>query len=389
VDLGQQISDILERGVAQGDVAGACAQVVGPRGVVAEASAGRRSLDGEEEMTPGTVCWLASMTKPVTGVAALQLVERGLLELDAPASEIIPWLGEVGVLEGFDPRGRPRIRPARGVMTLRNLLTHTSGFGYEIWNPDLLGFAEAEAQAIWEGGEHPDFRMPLVFDPGERWCYGVGIDHVGRMVEAASGTGLGDYTRMNIFEPLGMPSTGFAVTPDMKGRMAGMHRRTPSGDLETMEQDVEEEPSFEMGGSGLYGTVEDYARFLQMLLNDGRAADRRLLRPETVRQMAANNMGEHRVTPLRTAMPEISGDLEFFPGVDKSWGLTFQINEAPLPTGRPAGGLMWAGIANTFFWLDLANRVAGVYASQLYPFGDRRTYGLFLEVETAVYEGLA
>ena len=386
--LDDRIQTILDRGVNRGDVAGAVAQVVGSGNLRGCGAAGLRALERAGAMTLDTVFWLASMTKPVTGVAAMQLVERGLLELDAPASRWYPWLGEVGVLEGFDSDGRPRIRPARGVITLRNLLTHTSGFGYDIWNTDLLRFVEEEGQAIWEGGEHPDLRTPLVFDPEARWEYGVGIDHVGRMVEAASGRGLGEYMRSNIFEPLGMSSTGFGVTPDMRERLAGMHRRRDDGTLATQEMEIEEEPRFQMGGGGLYGTVEDYSRFLQMFLNGGQAGEAGILRPETIEMMAANHMGDHRVTPLRTAMPPISRDVEFFPGVEKSWGLTFQINEDPLPTGRPTGGLMWAGIANTFFWLDLRNGIAGIYASQMYPFGDERTYGLFQEVEAAAYECL-
>jgi CubicO group peptidase (beta-lactamase class C family) len=156
-----------------------------------------------------------------------------------------------------------------------------------------------------------------------------------------------------------------------------------------MEFEIPQEPEFDMGGGGLYGTVTDYAAFLRLILNRGRVGTTQLVEPETVDQMVVNNMGNLRVELLRTAIPAYSNDAEFFPGVPKSWGLTFQINDEPAPTGRPAGGLMWAGLANSFYWIDLQNKLAGCYISQIVPFVDARSYQLYHDVETAVYQSLA
>ena len=388
--LQEQVQAILEDGVRRGDVAGATAQIVAPDGVLAAAAAGARAIDDPVAgpMTTDTVCWIASMSKAVTGVAAMQLVERGQLDLDAPAGEILAGLGEVGVLEGFDDEGRPLTRPAHSPITLRHLLTHTAGFVYELWSEDLLRFNEVTGTPSIMSCRRAALQVPALYDPGEQWMYGTGIDHVGLIVEEVSGMRLGDYLRRNVLDPLGMSSTSFAISDEMRARMAAVHLRGADGSLGVIGFEVLQDPEVELGGAGLYGTVEDYSRFLQMILGRGSRDGVQVLRPETVDRMVVNNMGNLRVVPLPTATPGFSGDVEFYPGVEKTWGLTFQINEEPLPTGRPAGGLMWAGLANSFYWIDMQNQVAGTYISQQFPFGDPRSFGLFDSIERACYAAL-
>lgn len=383
-----ELQEILDRGVANGDVIGANAAVVGPDGVTASGAAGLRSSVSGAAMAADTVCWIASMTKAVTGLAAMQQVERGNLGLDSPAREVLPILGELGVLTGFGDDGQPRTRPPARDITLRHLLTHTAGFGYDIWSDDLARYAEITGKPGVISCMRSALTMPLVFDPGDRWFYGTNIDYAGLMVEAVAGQRLGTYMAEHIFAPLGMTSTGFRITDDMRLRLSDMHARLDDGSLVPMEFEIPQEPEFEMGGGGLYSTILDYARFLQLFLNRGRAGDVQVVEPGTVAEMTRNNMGDLRVEQLKTANAGYSHDAEFFPGVPKSWGLTFQINEEPAPTGRPAGGLMWAGLANSFYWIDLQNDVAGVYASQIVPFADPRTYQLFVDIETAVYREL-
>ena len=390
--LQEAVRAILDRGVSDGDVVGAVAQVVTTDGVLAAAAAGERSADaaaGAGPMTLDTVCWIASMTKAITGTAAMQLVERGELALDAPASDVLPSLADVGVLEGFGANGQPQVRPARAPITLRHLLTHTAGFGYEFWTEELLRYQQATGTPSVTTCELAALTAPALFDPGERWWYGTSIDYAGRMVEEVSGQRLSDYFDEYILGPIGMDSTGFRISDDMATRQSAMHARLPDGSLIAIEFGLPPEPGFQMGGGGLYGTVEDYGRFLHMILGRGSLNGARVLSPETVDQMTVNNMGDVRVVALPSAMPDLTNEAEFFPGIDKSWGLTFQINEEPLPTGRPAGGLMWAGMANSFFWIDLANGVAGVYISQQLPFADARSYQLYEDIETAAYSSLA
>ena len=192
----------------------------------------------------------------------------------------------------------------------------------------------------------------------------------------------------NIFEPLGMDDTAFRITPAMQDRIATVHVRGEDGSWLAMEFTVEQNPEFEMGGGGLYSTVSDYLKFIRMILNNGAANGQRLLRPETVQAMSANSIGNSCVVKLSTAMPPYSNDAEFFPGMDKTWGLTFMINNEVAPTGRTAGSLGWAGLANSYFWIDPATGIGGAYLTQILPFADEKSLPLYLDFETAVYRSL-
>ena len=390
--LQTEVQDILDRGVSAGDVVGAAAQVVTGDGLLAAAASGSRSAAAAastQPMTLDTVCWIASMTKAVTGTAAMQLVERGELHLDQPAASVLPSLADAGVLEGFDRDSQPVVRQARGPISLRHLLTHTAGFGYQFWSEPLLRYHQATGTDSITSGELVATRtVPALFDPGERWMYGINIDFVARMVEEVSGQRLDHYLNEHILGPLGMDSTAFSLSGEMQSRLSMMHARLPDGSLTATDLHRPPESRFPSGGGGLNSTVQDYCRFLQMILGRGARDGVRVLQPATVDKMTANNIGDLRVVALPSAMPELTNDAEFFPGIEKSWGLTFQINEEPLPTGRPAGGIMWAGIANTYFWVDMDNQVAGTYMSQQLPFADSRSYQLYIDIETATYRHL-
>lgn len=388
MSLGDTVQGILDRGVADGDVVGAVAKIISADGDICSAAAGTRGADSDAAMSSDTVCWIASMTKAVTGTAAMQLVEQGKLSLDGPAAEVVPLLGELEVLAGFDGEGNPVTRARNGDITLRHLLTHTAGMGYDIWSPELGQYEEATGTPGVIECQKETLRIPLLFDPGDRWFYGTGIDHAGQMVEAASGMSLGEYMAENIFGPLDMTDTAFKISDDMRSRISAMQARMEDGSLVEMPFEIPQEPEFEMGGGGLYSTVDDYCRFLAMMLNGGSLGGNQVVSPGTHAQMVSNAMGDLRVTMLPTAIPPYSFDAEFFPGVEKSWGLTFQINEEPAPTGRPAGGLMWAGLANSYFWIDLQNQIAGCYISQQVPFADPRSYALYEAIETATYDSL-
>jgi CubicO group peptidase (beta-lactamase class C family) len=361
--------------------------VTGRDGPLYEGGFGERAKGGGVPMTPDTVGMIASMTKAITGTAAMQLVERGVLDLDAPAAQWTPYLGEVQVLERFDADGKPVMRPPKRPITLRHLLTHTAGFGYARWNELIDRYSKQEKLPNAYTGDIRGLMTPLVFDPGERWLYSIGIDWAGKVIEAASGRKLGVYMKENIFEPLGMTSTSYRISPDMEARLAKIHQRT-DGALVPIDLVRQQDPVVENGGGGLYSTVGDYATFTRMILNEGTGNGNRLLKPETVRMMSQNQMGDCRVTMLPTTDPAGSLDAEFFPGVEKTWGLTFMINETPAPTGRSAHSLAWAGLANSYFWIDPAKGIAGVFLSQVFPFVDTEALALYLDFETAVYDAL-
>ena len=386
-----KIDSVLSKAVADGAVAAVSAVVCNTDGIVYEGAFGQSAPDGDA-MRVDTVGAIMSMTKAITGAAAMQLVEQGKLDLDAPAGEICPHLGKVQVLTGYDEEGQPTFRPPIRPVTLKNLLTHTSGFVYDIWNPDFRRFLARTGQPSVTTLKKAALEVPLMFDPDERWEYGIGIDWVGQMVEAVSGLTLGEYFENYLTGPLGMHDTAFHPTQDMLEKLAVMQIRLQDGSLVVppAEPPLPEtsEPEFEMGGGGLLSSAGDYARFLRMMLSGGTLDGVKVLSPEPVAQMSVNHIGDLRVVNLSSADQTLSQDAEFFPGDPKSWGLTYQINEIPGFTGRPAGTLMWAGLSNCYYWIDLENDVAGVFLTQVLPFADASCLQTYYDFETLVYREL-
>jgi methyl acetate hydrolase len=379
------IDEVLDAAVSAGRVPGVVALAADRNGTFYQGAFGARSLAGGAPMTLDTVFRIASMTKAVTGVAAMQCVERGKLSLDQPAGEIMPELANPQVLEGFDADGKPRLRPARRKITLRLLLTHTAGFVYHVWNAELYRYVEATGVPTVLSGALASLSAPLAFEPGERWEYGINIDWVGRMIEAVSGQDLDTYMREHIFTPLGMPDTGFTLTAEQTARAAQVHARRPDGSLEPVSPPQTPKPEFFAGGGALYSTGPDYMTFLRMLLNGGALNGARILRPETIGLMAQNHIGDLQVQPLKTVIPALSNDAEFLPKMAKKWGLTWYINTEDVPGRRSAGSLAWAGLFNTYYWLDPANQVTGVLLTQVLPFADPTVLHLLDDFETAVY----
>jgi methyl acetate hydrolase len=377
---------LLKAAVQAGDVPGVVAAVTTSDKMLYEGAFGERVLGQGTPMSMDTVMWLASMTKPIVGAAAMQLVEQGALSLDEPLSALVPQLGTVKVLTGWGADGRPMTRPPRSPITLRQLLTHTAGFTYDIWNPETARYQKTFNIPRAGTGKKAGLDIPLAFDPGTQWEYGINLDWAGQVIEAASGMKLGQYIQKNITSPLGMSSTAFKITPDMRARLAKVHQRDADGIKLTITQnEVPQEPEFEPGGGGMYSTASDYVRFMRMILNHGQANGHQLLKPETVDLMSNNAMGLLRVKMLPSQNKASSLDAEFFPGVAKTWGLSFMINEQQTPTGRSPGSLSWAGLANTFFWIDPKKDLAGVVMVQVLPFVDTKALALFNNFEKAVY----
>jgi methyl acetate hydrolase len=379
------VDQVLERAVDAGEVAGVVALAADGEDVVYEGAFGKREIGQGPDMTLDTVFWIASMTKAVTSVAAMQLVEQGRLELDEPLGGRLPELASPQVLEGFDAAGAPRLRPAKRPITLRHLLTHTAGFTYDIWNADMGRYMEHSGIPGIIECKNATLRTPLVCDPGERWEYGINLDWAGKAVEMVSGQSLDEYFREHIFKPLGMMDTGFVIRPDQRSRLASMHARKPDGSLEAIPFEIPQQPEFFMGGGGLYSVGRDYLTFLRMLLHRGRFNGVQILRPETVAEMAKNHIGDVTVGRLKTAIPSASNDAEFFPGMVKKWGLGYMISMEEAPTGRSGGSLAWAGLGNTYFWIDPTKRLTGVILTQILPFADDKVLGLFEQFERAIY----
>ncbi len=367
---------------------GIVAMAATDKGVLYEGAFGRRELGKDAPMTLDTVVWIASMTKAITATAAMQLVERGKLALDAPASQLAPGLAKAQVLEGFDAAGQPRLRAPKRPITLRHLLTHTAGYSYEIWSADIAKYQAATNTPGITTCTNAALTTPLLFDPGDRWEYGINIDWAGKMVEAASGQKLDAYLQQNVLGPLGMKDTSFSLSASQRARLASVHQRDDKGALAPIEFGLPENPEFHMGGGGLNGTAPDYLAFTQMIMHGGRFNGAQVLRPETVDQMAQNHIGPLEIGAMTSAIPALTNDVELFPGMSKKWGLSFLINTAQAPTGRSAGSLAWAGLANTYFWIDRSKRVCGVFLSQVLPFFDHTAIDLLTTFETEVYRAL-
>ena len=383
-----QIDAVLRRATEAGEVPGVVAVAATDKGVLYEGAFGTRDLAKGPEMTLDTIFRLASMTKAVTSVAAMQLVEQGKLQLDQPIGNILPELSAPQVLEGFDESGAPRLRPAKRPITLRLLLTHTAGFGYEFLNADLIRYVKVSGTPSTSTGKLASLRQPLVFDPGDRWEYGINIDWAGRAVEAVSGQPLEVYFRDRIFAPLGMSDTDYAISSAQQSRLVGAHQRKSDGSLEPIPVTDPPWREFWSGGGGLYSTGRDYLVFLQMLMHQGAFNGVRLLRPETVALMGKNQIGDINAGVAKTAMPQRSNDFDFFPGIPCKWGLGYMISTEPGPNGRSAGSVTWAGIYNTYYWLDPQKHVAGVILTQILPFADDRAVRLYGEFERGIYDAL-
>jgi methyl acetate hydrolase len=383
-----QIDQILRQKSDAKEIPGVVAMAASGNEVIYQGAFGKRDLSRDDPMTPDSVFWIASMTKAVTTAGAMQLVEQGKLSLDEPIGKLLPDLASPQVLEGFDADGEARLRPASKPITLRQLMTHTAGFCYELWNGDKAAYLEKTGTPGITTCQNAALRTPLASDPGTRWEYGTNIDFVGKAVEAASGKRLDAYLRDHLFAPLGMSDTAFRITDDMRRRLVGMHVRGEDGTLAAMPFELEQNPEFHMGGGGLYSTAADYIRFCQMILNKGTGNGNQVLKPETVATMGQNHIGELNVTRMTTAAPIYTNDVDLFPDQVKKWGLSFLINTAKTAEGRSPGSLAWAGLANTYYWIDPSRDVCGVILMQLLPFADGKCLEAFAGFEQGVYAGL-
>jgi methyl acetate hydrolase len=383
-----QIDQILRDKSEAKEIPGVVAMAATGNEVIYQGAFGKRDLSKDDAMTVDSVFWIASMTKAVTTAGAMQLVEQGKLELDAPIGKVLPDLASPQVLEGFDANGEPKLRPAKGAITLRQLMTHTAGFCYNMWNGDMAVYLDKAGIPPITTCKNDSLKTPIATDPGTRWEYGINIDFVGKAVEAVSGKRLDAYLRDHLFNPLGMNDTSFKISEQQRSRLVGMHARGEDGSLAAIPFELEQEPEFHMGGGGLYSTAADYIKFCQMILNKGKGNGNEVLRPETVATMGQNHIGDINVTKMTSVAPMYTNDVDLYPDMVKKWGLSFLINTAKTPEGRSAGSLAWAGLANTYYWIDPSRDIAGVILMQLLPFADKNCLEAFAGFELGVYAGL-
>ena len=387
--LTKELDGLLRAATDSGDVPGVVAVIADDRDVIYAGASGKRSLGGVDAFEPDTIAFYASMSKAVTATAAMQLVEKGKLPLDAPAASVCPEIDELRVIDGFGADGKPKLRKPRSRMTLRQMLTHTCGSSYEFCDPAVLRYLEVTRTPDILTSTLATMKRALLTDPGVRWDYGLGIDWAGRMVEAASGLRLRDYMKQNLFEPLGMRETAFGVADALRPRLAGVHARKPDGGLASISFEIPgADAEVDMGGHGLYGPMTDYIRFLRTILNGGSLDGARILEEKTVATMRSNQTGDIAMVPIKTSMPDFTNDIEFYPGVEWRYAISFAMNLQDIPAMRSAGSLAWAGITNSYYWIDPKKKVAGVVLTQILPFFDAKVLALAGAIEQAVYRAM-
>lgn len=377
-----KIDDALRSGIAQRKIPAVVGMAAAESRILYSGAFGTRDSSGAP-VTADSIFAIASMTKAITTVAALQLVEQGKVKLDEPVSRYLSQFATLEVLDGFDSQtGKPRLRPARTPVTLKHLLTHTSGICYDTWDADMFRYTSqttGAARAV----------PTLMFEPGTRWQYGMGVDWAGRLVEKLSGVDLERYFQANILGPLEMRDTSYILLASKFDRLVTSYSRQPDGSLKQDRRAVPSAPKEFNGGGGLYSTAGDYVRFAQMILGKGRGVNKtRILQEKTVESMEINQIGEATAGKMKSFRPAMSSDVDIQPGFTEKWGLGFLINTTAYAGGRSAGSLAWAGIDNTFYWIDPKKAICGVLMMQFLPFVDKEAVGLLGDFERAVYSGL-
>lgn len=379
------IDGLLEQAVSTGALPGVVAMVGDREGTLYEGAHGRLSVASDEPTRTDTMFWIASMTKAVVSAAALQLIERGELELEQPVADILPAFGELAILDGFDV-DVPRLRAPTRPVTLRHLFTHTSGCGYWFDNADVLRYHRVTGVPDPLSGRAEMLRVPRLFEAGERWEYGTSVDWLGLAVEKVGGADLDTHVRTHICEPLGMLDTTFDPSDAQRDRLMAIHNSRAGQPLSLSSIALPEKQDLWSGGGGLYSTAGDYLRFMRALLRGGELDGERILRPETVELAFTDHL---RGAPLpadgtHSAVPALSNDVPALP-FKQGFGLGFSLMLEDIPGMRRAGTGDWAGLCNSYFWIDHASGIAATLMTQILPFFDVGAVQTLLGFEASVY----
>jgi CubicO group peptidase (beta-lactamase class C family) len=370
---------VLQDAVAKGELPGVVAAVVNKDDVLYLKAFGKQDVAKNVPMSVDTIFRIASMTKPVTSVAVMTFFEEGRLKLDDAAATLIPALKDKQVLDKLNPDGTFTTRPAKQPVTFRHLLTNTAGLAYPFSNQTMATLTSATKKAPED--------LPLLFDPGTRWAYSPATALLGDMTARLASTSIEDTYQTRILRPLGMTDTSFYLPASKMPRLVTIANR--KGGATAEEVNPAEHKGSLRGDGGLVSTASDYSKFVQMLLGEGSYKGTRVLKPETVRLMTTPPAGPVTVETQTTTDPSRSADFPVGAGKDK-FGLGFQITATDgAATGeRGIGSYTWAGIWNTFFWVDPKNGVAVVFLTQVLPFYNSTNMGVMNRFEKALYQNL-
>jgi len=373
------LSAFLKTATDRGDVPGVVVAVVNKDGSLYHEAFGVSSTVRRTPMTKDTIFNMASMTKPVTSVAIMMLVDEGKLKLDDEVAKYLPKYRNPLVISKFnDADGSYETRAAKRPITIRHLLTHTSGIGY--------GFASPTLTKIMQRTMQSEMDVPLLFEPGESWAYGASTRVLGNVVEVISGQKIDAFLESRILQPLGMLDTSYLVPPAKHSRVVAVNARGADGKFAERPMPATL-PAQVAGDGGLYGTASDYGLFLRMLLNRGKLGDRRILSEKSAKAMFENHTGRVVVQPQVSAIPALSRNFPLGAGKDR-WGLGFQLAAEKAPNRRAPGSGTWAGIYNTHFFIDPDTEIGVIVMMQTLPFYDETSMKVYAGVEEAVYRNL-
>ena len=378
---------ILDAAVANADVPFVVAAQGNAAGVTWSGAAGEAAPGRAAGMD--TVYRIFSMTKAVGSTAAMMLVDRGKIGMDDPVDMHLPEMAaNLRVLEGWDG-DTPTYRAPASMPTLRQLSTHTSGLVYEFWCPEIGEWMQKTGHPTVISGLDASLNYAMAFDPGERWDYGIGIDWLGKVVEAVDGRRIDVFLQEELFGPLGMSDTACEVGDHMAGRLAGVKARGEDGAFGDTELAPPPSPEFYGMGHALYSTPADYLTFIRLFLNGGTMNGHKVMSEDSVEKMLANSIGDLRIGKMTSLAPPMSADVELFPGTPMTHSFGFVRNEMDVPEMRTAGSQGWAGVLNSHYWFDPAKDVAAVIMTQSLPFADPRFMGTYEAFEKAVYAEMA
>ena len=375
------LSTFFADSVSRGDVPGVVAIVVDRDKVLYHEAFGKMNTAKNVPMAKDTIFRIASMTKAVTSVGVMQLVEQGKIGLDDEVSKFLPRLKSPQVFGTYDEHaGTYDTHAAKRSITIRQLLTHTSGIGYS-WSDHGLNIAQKKT------GATNDSELPLVNEPGAQWTYGASTRVLGELVEKVTGERIDAYLETHVTGPLGMRDTTYTVPAAKYSRVVTTNQRANGAITET--QNPDPIPATIRGDGGLFSTAADYSRFVQMVLNKGQLGSVRILKESTIAEMSKNQIGSVKVRLQPTADPLRSKPYPLGAGEDV-WGLGFQIAapKTPKPSMRSPGSLSWAGINNTFYWIDPQKQIGAVILMQLLPFYDEAALRVLQGFEERVYKNL-
>ena len=378
-----KIDNVLEN-AAQQKVPAVSAAVISKDADLYKGHFGFKDLENKDPVDDNTLFRIASMTKAITSTCIYQLIDKGILSLDTNLKDFFPEISDKKVIRGFDDNGDQILSDVSNDINIGHLLTHTSGFAYEIWNESIAKLVEkGDLQSAFANNDE-FLKAPLVFEPGSDWEYGIGIDWLGVLIEKINDCSLQEYMHTHIFEPLGMSNTSYDLDKNKHSRVAKVYGRNNDEYLE-MPFEVPEKSSFYSGGGNLISNLEDYSKFLRIFLNSGKGSKKQIISESSIASMLSSLNEELVMKKMLTQVPMLSNDVDFFPTSAKSWSPGFMVNHEDIKSGRPKNSSGWAGLFNSFFWIDPKNEIAALILMQMLPFSEDGCFTTLQEFEASIY----